>query len=134
MARAAAGAAVMSRGSITGITVGGLGVVADGDIRWVSLTAGTLTGTGESTGLMVGGYRVRAPRLTGVALSVIQTSAIQMRGMAVGGYNSFRAQRGLAIGIYNDARRLDGVQLGLINRARNNPSGFRWLPIVNAHF
>jgi len=98
------------------------------------LSAGTLTSTTDARGLLVGGYRVRAPRLTGIATSVIQTRAIQLRGIAVGGYNDFREQRGLSIGLYNDARRLHGVQLGLVNRARNNAPGFRWLPIVNAHF
>jgi hypothetical protein len=109
-------------------------VVADGDVRWLTLSGGTLTATGEASGVMLGLYRVRAPRVSGLAVSALQLRTMQLRGVSVAGYNDIRQQRGIAIGIYNDARRLNGVQIGLINRARNNPRATRWLPIINAHF
>ena len=82
----------------------------------------------------MGLYRVRAPRVTGLALSAVQMRSIWLRGVSVAGYNYVAEQRGLTIGLYNDARRLEGVQIGLINRARNNSPALRWLPLVNAHF
>ena len=124
----------MSNDEIKGITVGGLGVVADGEVGWATLTAGTLIARGDATGLLMGLYRVRSPRVTGLSLSAVQMRAIWLRGISVAGYNYVAEQRGLTIGLYNDARRLKGIQLGLINRARNNSSGLRWLPLVNAHF
>jgi hypothetical protein len=128
------GGAVMSGRDIHGITVAGLGIVADGDIRWVALSGGTLNATRDARGALVGLYRVKSPRVSGVALSAVNLRTAELRGISVAGHNDVRVQRGLTIGVYNDARQLHGVQLGLINRVRNNPAWARWLPLVNARF
>ena len=108
--------------------------MADGDVRWLTVTGGTLTGTGDASGLMVGLYRVRSPRVSGAAISALQVRAFEQRGVAVATTTDIRRQRGLTIGVFNDARQLRGVQIGLLNRARNNPGWAQWLPIINAHF
>ena len=109
-------------------------IVADGGVRWVTLSGGTLFARDDATGLLVGLYRVRAPTIAGIALSAVQMRAIALHGISIAGYNYVSRQRGLTIGVYNDARQLHGMQIGLINRARNNAPGARWLPIINAHF
>jgi hypothetical protein len=83
---------------------------------------------------MMGLYRVRSPSVTGISVSALQLRTIRLRGASIAGYNYVREQHGLSLGLFNDANRLNGIQLGLLNRARNNPRGFRWLPIINAHF
>jgi hypothetical protein len=124
----------MSRGSIRGVTAAGLGVVADGDVKWATLSGGTLTATGDASGLMVGLYRVRSPRVSGLAVSALQVRTIQLSGISVAALNEIRRQRGLAIGVFNSAHELNGIQIGVLNRARNNGPGFRWMPIINMHF
>jgi hypothetical protein len=109
-------------------------MVADGDVRWVTLTAGTLLARSSAAGLLMGLYRVRSPSVSGISVSALQLRTIRLRGASVAAYNSVREQHGLSIGIFNDARRLHGVQLGLLNRADNNPRATRWLPLINAHF
>ena len=120
---------------MSGINLAGLAIVADGEMRWVSLTAGALESTERIHGLAMGLYRVRTPTLRGVSVAAGMMRSRYMEGISVAGYNHVRReQRGLTIGLYNDARRLRGVQVGLLNRARNNPPGRRYLPIVNWHF
>jgi hypothetical protein len=125
---------VMAGADIRGITIAGLGIIADGDARWVTLTGGTLVARSSAAGLVMGLYRVRSPSVTGISLSALQLRTIRLQGASVAAYNYVREQRGLSIGVFNDARRLHGVQIGLLNRAGNNPRATRWLPLVNAHF
>lgn len=122
----------MSGRDIRGATVAGLGIVADGDVRWLALSGGTLTATGDATGLLVGLYRVRSPRISGISVSALQVRTAELRGLAIAGHTDVRHQRGVAIGIYNDARQLNGIQIGLVNRVRENPLWSQWLPLVNA--
>jgi hypothetical protein len=119
---------------ITGSTFGLLPYGITRAARWITLTGGPLRATDDATGLMVGLYRVRSTRATGVAVSALQLRTYELRGIGVAGYTQVGRQRGISVAIYNDARALHGLQLGVLNRARNNPTWARWLPIVNAHF
>ncbi len=88
---------------MTGVTVGGLGVVSDRAIRGVA-TALLKVDTKDLRGVSVSGWtRVR------------------------------RAQHGLSIGLFNQAEELHGVQLGLLNFAGNNHGLARWTPLLNFH-
>jgi hypothetical protein len=40
---------------------------------------------------------------------------------------------GLSIALFNKTKELRGIQVGLLNIARNNPKGFRVLPVINMH-
>ena len=114
--------------------MGGLGVVADGEVGWATLTRRYARGEGKRIRPPHGPVS-RAEPASDRAFALGRANAFdRLRGVSVAGYNYVAQQRGLTIGVYNDARHLKGIQLGLINRARNNSSGLRWLPLVNAHF
>ena len=88
---------------MTGITVGGLGVVSDRALQGIA-AALLKVDTQDLQGLSVAGWtRVR------------------------------HAQHGLSIGLFNQAEELHGVQLGLLNFAGNNHGLARWTPIINLH-
>ncbi|HSG28764.1 MAG TPA: hypothetical protein VLA34_09810, partial [Candidatus Krumholzibacterium sp.] len=87
------------------------------------------------SGLAASGISIRAKEIAGAAVAGICVKAEEMRGFSAGCVNYFEDyQQGLAIGLFNFAEELSGIQIGLINIARNNPSGARVLPIINAHF
>jgi len=86
-------------------------------------------------GFAVGGYKVEARDMKGLAASVARIKTSAMTGVSIGAYNEIRGrQTGLSIGLFNTADELKGVQIGLLNRARNNPPPFRLLPLINVHF
>jgi hypothetical protein len=129
-----AGLALVAEDRITGLSVGGLAVVSQGPIRW--LQAGGLAVVSEEsvTGLTLAGYRIHAPRLTGLALSIVHMTPTDLTGIGVGGYNDVRGvQRGITIGLLNRAQELHGIQIGLFNFAENNRAPFRYLPVLNLH-
>jgi hypothetical protein len=129
-----AGLAVVAEDRITGLSIGGLAVVSQGPIRW--LQAGGLAVASEESvsGITLAGYRIHAPRLTGLALSIVHMTPTDLTGIGIGGYNDVRGvQKGITIGLLNRARELHGVQIGLFNYAENNPPFFRYLPVLNLH-
>jgi hypothetical protein len=145
------GLGVGGGGDIEGIAIGGLGVGSGGNVTGIAIGGAGVGAGGRFHGLGIGGLGVGAPRLDGIAISAFAVGAQhatgaliapwvkiehgQLRGVAVGGFNQVRGlHHGLAIGIVNYADELEGLQLGLINVARNNPSGAKVLPVVNAHF
>ena len=131
---AASGLAMVAEGGIEGIAVGGLAVVGERRIRGAALSLGAVESEGAVSGLAVGGYRVRAPSVNGIALSVAQLRVDDLAGLGVGAYTRVRGvQRGLSIAVYNHATELHGLQLGLINRADNHRGAARILPILNFH-
>jgi hypothetical protein len=86
-------------------------------------------------GIATGLVKIKAPEITGAALSLGYLDAVDATGLTVAGYNRVRGRSsGLSIGLYNSARRLSGIQIGLLNHADNNPAPFRYLPFINVHF
>src|SRR5439155_334579 len=138
---------------VNGIALGLGGVVAERQLRWISVgglgglavvTTGRITGAGIAglavvangaiTGLSVAGYRVDSPRVTGVNVAGLYLNTREFSGMSLSAYNRVRGlQRGVTIGIYNSAYVLKGIQVGVLNRAKNNRGIFRILPVLNAH-
>jgi hypothetical protein len=122
-------------GSLTGITLGGLAAGA-GETATGLVAGGLAAGAGTRIlGIGASVAYLRAPEITGLALTGGYLHTDVLRGVAVAGHCRAEAeQRGLAIGVVNTTPRLHGVQIGLLNHAGNNPSGLRWLPLLNAHF
>jgi hypothetical protein len=140
-------------GSMTGISIGGLGVGSGGDITGLVIGGlgagfgGTLKGIGIG-GLGIGGSRIRGIAIAGAGIGGqdikggILTPGIfrverggRFQGVAVAGYSQNKGrQDGWTIGVVNYARDLRGVQIGLINIAKSNPKGTRVLPLFNANF
>jgi hypothetical protein len=82
----------------------------------------------------VAGYRIKSPRVQGLAIPVAWLRAEQLEGASIGVYNRVvGSQVGLAIGLVNYAKELHGLQLGLINIAGNNRGLARVLPVLNLH-
>jgi hypothetical protein len=109
--------------------------VSDAPIAGLSVSLGAVESSTAVAGAAFGGYRVKAPRLEGLAAAIAMTRSNELRGIGIAGYNEVRGvQTGITIGLYNSARVLNGVQIGLLNRAQNNRPPFRWLPLLNAHF
>jgi hypothetical protein len=131
-----AGLGVVGQRGVAGLTVAGLGIVSGGGrIEGIALTPGVVESSDGARGILVGGYRVKGPRIEGLSLNPVMLKARDFTGVALGAHNEVMGtQRGLTIGIYNFARRLQGVQLGVLNYAGNNPPALRLLPLVNMHF
>lgn len=142
---------MVAEGGITGIAIGGIGLVADRGLTGIGVaglglvsisrpmtgllaSAGSVQSESALRGISLAGGRVKSPVIRGVALAGATVRAADMAGVSVSCVNRFRdAQRGLAIGILNIARELHGVQLGLLNYAANNPPPWRLMPGVNLH-
>jgi len=136
-------------GTSTGISIGGIGVGAAGEVKGVSI-GGIGVGSGKAvTGLSIGGIGVGAPALNGLVISAIAAGAqdvhaiviagaffkVEPRGRFDGGslslVNNVRGeQHGLTIGLFNYARELHGAQVGLINISDNSGSR-RVLPLIS---
>jgi hypothetical protein len=126
------GLAVFGESSVTGLSVGGIDVISDGPIRW--LQAGGLAVASETSisGLTLSGFRVHAPRVEGVAGSLLWLDTTDFTGIGIAGYNGIRGtQKGITIGLLNRAAILKGLQIGLLNIAGNNQFPFRILPVLN---
>ncbi len=146
---AVGGVGVGSGGDVHGLMIGGVGVGSGGEMVGIAI-GGVGVGAGDRIhGGAVGLIGVGSPRIEGVAigahvrsedvLGVVIAPAwfrahpgADVVGLAVSTVNVVEGrQHGLAIGVVNYAHTLRGVQLGLVNIIRDNPSGRRWLPIVN---
>jgi len=129
-----AGLAVVAQGAVEGISVSGLAVVGERAVRGLAATLGAVESGSAIAGAVFGGYRIRAPEVRGLAISVAQLRTTDFSGFGTGAYTEVRGvQRGLTIAIYNHARELHGLQVGIINRADNNRGAARILPIINFH-
>jgi hypothetical protein len=144
------GGAVLSEGGLRGITAGVIGTISSDTFeeeglqfhgiqaesaRWLTLHAIDVDITDDLKGYALGGIRVNAGEIVGVASSAGLVRARHLRGFSHALVNICdETQTGLTVGIVNFAEELHGVQIGLINIARNNRAGLRVLPIVNAHF
>ena len=127
--------AVGAGDDLQGLAIGGLAVGAGGAMRGVAV-AGGAAASAHVRGLLAAGLGTGASNLSGVSLTggYFRIEDGILRGVSVAGWNDVRGrQHGLAIGLYNYTRHLSGVQIGLVNVARNNPSGLRVLPLVNAN-
>ncbi len=130
-----AGLGVVGQEGITGVNVAGLGCVAMKEIAGVSITVGMVRSERGITGVTIGGYRLKAPVITGANVSVLWTESTELTGVTVAGYNrTFGMQQGLVVGIFNHTETLLGVQIGLLNYVEDNPSWARILPFINANF
>jgi len=131
----AAGLAIVADGGLYGVGLGGLAVVATGPLVGVGASVGAVVADPGVRGFALAGYHVEGAHwIRGFAGSVIWNRAVDLTGVAVGGYNCINGeQHGLTIGLYNYARSLHGVQLGLLNNARNNKGIWRVLPLLNVH-
>jgi len=131
-----AGLALVGNGGVSGINLAGLAITSDrAPISGLNLTLGAIETNGPVRWVSFAGYKVDSPHVQGLSINPIRLKAVDLTGVAIGGYNRVEGvQRGLAIGIFNWARELRGVQIGLLNYAGNNEPSFRLLPILNAHF
>jgi hypothetical protein len=112
-----------------------VGCVAKEKITGASFTVGMVESEQGIVGVTVGGYRLKAPTITGANVSVAWTESTELTGVTVAAYNrTFGMQRGLVVGLFNHTESLLGVQLGLLNFVENNPSWARILPFINANF
>jgi hypothetical protein len=119
---------------MTGIFVAGAGVGSGGTLKYLSI-AGLGVGAPTVKGVAIGGLGVGGEELQGIMVAGATVRIVNdgmLRGVAVSTVNIVQGTtRGLTIGLVNYTRRLHGVQLGLINIARDNPSGRRFLPVIN---
>jgi hypothetical protein len=136
------GLASVSEEGFSGISVGGLAAVAgahndatDGEASGIMLAGLACVAEERLMGLGAAGWTVRSDEIRGAAFAGARVKAYRLHGLSAAVVNQFEEyQIGLSIGIVNIAERLNGIQLGIINIAKNNPSAFRALPIINAHF
>ena len=128
---------MVANGGLTGLAVGGLGIVSTSEpFRGLGISVGAVESPAGFYGIAIAGFRVRAKHteLRGIILSGITNRSAGLSGVAVAGYNDIRGkQQGLTIGVYNSADELHGVQIGLLNSARNNRGIFQFLPLINIH-
>jgi hypothetical protein len=159
------GIGVGAAGNVSGLAVGGIGVGGGGTFRGIGIGGVGVGGAGDMTGLMIGGVGVGsggtlsglsiggvgvgAPRLEGVAMSIVGAGAqyahaivltagyfkIEERGRFDGGAlaavtNVKGAQHGLTIGLFNYANELHGAQIGLLNIS-DNDGRRRVLPLLS---
>lgn len=131
-----AGLAVVGADGVVGLNVGGAAIAGDrGGVTGLNLTLGTIETAGPVRWVSFAGYKVDSPDVRGISINPIRLKAVDLTGVAIGGYNRVDGmQRGLTIGIFNWTRELHGVQVGLLNYAGNNEPPFRLVPILNAHF
>ncbi len=138
-----------------GLFVSGVGMGGE-SFRGVGI-AGIGMGADSMKGFFLGGAGLGAQEITGFGGGLIGIGATRMKGLFAGALVrvtddlpeglahltgvSIAAvnlnngiHEGLAIGLINIAEELHGVQIGLINIAKNNPSGLKVLPLINAHF
>jgi hypothetical protein len=129
-----AGLALVGEAGVYGINTAGLAVVATGPVVGITKTLGAVESRELVRGFTAAGYRVRSPRVEGIAAAVGTVRTDHLRGLGIAGYNDVRGvQVGVTIGVYNSAEILNGIQIGVLNRAKNNRPPFRWLPILNVH-
>jgi hypothetical protein len=139
--------------NITGISLAGLGTGAGRNITGL-VFGGLGAGAGEKlTGIAIGGLGAGAPIIEGVAIGGFGSGGSEVQGATLaigwvkisdGGYlKGFSAaafnqvkgiQSGISVGIFNYARHLNGIQIGVLNYVKDNPTPFKILPILNAHF
>src|SRR5690606_25820315 len=131
-----AGLALVGSGGVAGLNLAGLAITSDrAPISGLNLTLGAIETDGPVRWVSFAGYKVDSPDVRGLSINPIRLKAVDLSGVAIGGYNRVEGvQRGLTIGIFNWARELRGVQIGLLNYAGNNEPPFRLVPILNAHF
>lgn len=131
-----AGLALVGSGGISGLNLAGLAIASGrAPISGLNLALGAIETDGPVRWLSFAGYKVDSPNVQGLSINPIRLEAVDLTGVALGGYNRVEGvQRGLTIGIFNWARELRGVQIGLLNYAGNNEPPFRLVPIFNAHF
>jgi hypothetical protein len=130
-----AGLGIVSQGEVTGLNVAGVGFIAQDNITGISLTMGIARSEGAITGFTFAGYRLKAPEITGLNLSILWSESSTLTGLTVAGYNrTYGLQQGLVIGIFNHTVDLHGVQIGVLNYVENNPPWARFLPVINAAF
>ena len=112
---------------VTGFTFGGLGFGAGG--------IGAPSIKGINVALFVGGVEAKGIQIAPAYFRVQGDEGGSMTGVSVSAFNHIKgSQRGLAIGIFNYALECKGVQIGVLNHIASNPSGLRWLPLINASF
>jgi hypothetical protein len=126
-------------GDFTGIGIGGIGVGTGGNATGLMIGGVGVGSGGTVRGLAIGGVGVGAPRLNGVALSLIGAGGVDVKAIVIAGAyfkvdekgrfdggslsavnNVSGAQHGLTIGLWNYARELHGAQFGLINISDND--------------
>ena len=129
------GLALVTKGELKGINLGGLAVVAEGGLTGLNTALLALVSKEGITGLNIVGYKVEAPQVNGLNVSLGWTDVDDLTGLSISCYNKIRGtQNGLVIGLFNVADELSGVQIGLINIAKNNGGLAKVLPFINFHF
>jgi hypothetical protein len=116
---AISGIGVGAHKALNGIAIGGLAVGTDGN----------LNGIFSSLAYLMAGEKFR-----GIAVTGGYFESNVFKGIGVAGYTSANKMNGLSIALFNKADELHGIQFGLLNYVKNNPKGFRILPIINLHF
>jgi hypothetical protein len=130
-----AGLGIVSQGEMTGLHVAGVGCIAQESLTGVSVTMGMASSERTITGMTFAGYKVKAPEIVGVNVSILWSESSSLTGFTFAGYNrTYGLQQGLVIGIFNHTEDLLGIQIGLLNYVENNPPWARLLPIFNANF
>jgi len=128
------GLALVSKGELKGINIGGLAVVAEGELTGLNSALLALVSKEGITGLNIVGYKVEAPNINGLNVSLGWTDVDDLKGISISCYNKIRGtQTGLVIGLFNVADELNGVQIGLLNIAKNNSGLTKVLPFINMH-
>jgi hypothetical protein len=115
---ALSGIGIGARSVINGLAIGGLVVGTDGNINGLAASTAYIKSKGNVRGITVtAGY----------------SSALTYKGLSIAGYSNSDQMNGLSIALFNKTKELRGIQVGLLNIARNNPKGFRVLPVINMH-
>jgi hypothetical protein len=136
---------------VKGITIAGLGAGAGKELNGLVI-AGLAAGSPNVKALviatLVGGVSVKGLIIAPAHVLVGPQRKFKhndegaeendngtFKGISVSIFTKVNGQQnGVSLGVVNYAKKLKGVQFGLINIVKENPKGFRILPIFNMHF
>lgn len=136
---------------VKGITVAGLGIGAGKELNGLviaGLAAGSPSIKAIAIASVVGGVSVKGLIIAPAHLLVgpqkkfkhndeetTEDSNGTFKGVSVSIFTKVNGQQnGVSLGVVNYAKKIRGVQFGLINIVKENPKGFRILPIFNMRF
>lgn len=91
-------------------------------------------GQGNFKGLQIAGLYNQTGTMVGVQMAGLVNMATSVQGGQIGLVNTALFVNGVQIGLVNVCKRLGGVQIGLINGVLDEPTGPRWMVLVNARF
>lgn len=143
---------VRSNGDINGLAIGGLAIKSESALSGIALAGFGIGGMNGINGLALGGIGVSSNRsningvvgsigfiycrghFNGIGVSCVYLTANTFNGLSISGIAKSDELNGVSIALYNKTDELHGFQFGLWNYAKNNPKGFKKIPILNLHF